>query len=418
MNFHNTIRPILVIFLLFGQFPLYGVLTRKPLRWHFRWCSLQTVLSLGLIHVGLFLCFVEYDRLKAIGVNADNLIGPLFYLDVIIIMLLLLRVAYRWPTVVPKWEQIESLEVMQYNARQQNARSCRRIRAIALLLIVLGFAEHMLSIGKTVNARVDEARTCHWNYSNLPEYYALRTYGFFFRRVPYNFPSFIFLEYANTALTMAWTVQDVLLIMISDSIAGYFKRINSRIQFYTTVQVVAREKFWSEIHSDYVMVCELLEHVMTICSPLLVVSCGTNLYLICYQLFHLVDRTDDFIIVTVFTYFSLFFIILRTFLTMHYCSAVHEVARKPLKLFRRVPTSNWCSELERFYSFIRKSSIAINAMGLFRLTKKTMLTMLGAVITYELVMLHFAQTTANQGIVRACSPEQFLFQPKMQITTN
>lgn len=88
---------------------------------------------------------------------------------------------------------------------------------------------------------------------------------------------------------MAWTVQDVLLIMISDSIAGYFKRINSRIQFYTTVHVVAREKFWSEIHSDYVMVCELLEHVMSICSPLLVVSCGTNLYLICYQLFHLVE---------------------------------------------------------------------------------------------------------------------------------
>nr|XP_040219095.1 gustatory receptor for sugar taste 64e-like [Anopheles coluzzii] len=149
MNFHNTIRPILVIFLLFGQFPLYGVLTRKPLRWHFRWCSLQTVLSLGLIHVGLFLCFVEYDRLKAIGVNADNLIGPLFYLDVIIIMLLLLRVAYRWPTVVPKWEQIESLEVMQYNARQQNARSCRRIRAIALLLIVLGFGMKVRKEGRT-----------------------------------------------------------------------------------------------------------------------------------------------------------------------------------------------------------------------------------------------------------------------------
>ena len=148
MNFHNTIRPILVIFLLFGQFPLYGVLTRKPLRWHFRWCSLQTVLSLGLIHVGLFLCFVEYDRLKAIGVNADNLIGPLFYLDVIIIMLLLLRVAYRWPTVVPKWEQIESLEVMQYNARQQNARSCRRIRAIALLLIVLGFGMEVRKEGR------------------------------------------------------------------------------------------------------------------------------------------------------------------------------------------------------------------------------------------------------------------------------
>uniref|UniRef100_A0A182VQP8 Gustatory receptor n=1 Tax=Anopheles minimus TaxID=112268 RepID=A0A182VQP8_9DIPT len=413
MNFHNTIRPILVIFLLFGQFPLYGILHRKPSQWHFRWVSFQTVLCLVLVVVGLFLSFVEYDRLLVIGVNADNIIGPLFYVDVIIIMLLLLRIATRWSTMVPKWEQVEALEVMQFNSQKQYERSAQRIRAVAGLLIVMGFAEHMLSIGKTVYVKVDEARVCNWDYNNLPEYYALRTNGFFFRHVPYNFPTFLLLEYANTALTMAWTVQDVLIIMISDSIAGYFGRLNARIQFYSTVQVIAREKFWSEIHSDYVMVCELLEHAMSICSPLLVVSCGTNLYLICYQLFHLVE-SEKFVIMTVFTYYSLFFVILRTFLTLHHCSAVHEVARKPLKLCRRVPTANWCDELERFYTFIRKSSIAISAMGLFRLTKRTMLTMLGAVITYELVMLHFAQSTANQGVVRECSTEEFLFEPKTQ----
>uniref|UniRef100_A0A182SFU4 Gustatory receptor n=1 Tax=Anopheles maculatus TaxID=74869 RepID=A0A182SFU4_9DIPT len=348
MSFHSTIRPVLVIFMLFGQFPLYGILYRKPSRWQFRWCSFQTVLCLVLVVVGVFLCAVEYDRLQVIGVNANNIIGPLFYADVIIIMLLLLRVAHRWSSMVPKWDQVEALEVMQYNARQQDTRSTRRIRAVALLLLVMGFVEHMLSIGKTVYAKVDEGRVCNWDYSNLPEYYALRTYGFFFRRVPYNFPSFIFLEYANTALTMAWTVQDVLIIMISDSIAGYFDRLNARIQFYSTVQVIAREKFWSELHSDYVVVCELLEYVMNICSPLLVVSCGTNLYLICYQLFHLVE-SEKFIIMTVFTYYSLFLVILRTFLTLHHCSAVHEVARKPLKLCRRIPTVGWCEEVSIFF---------------------------------------------------------------------
>uniref|UniRef100_A0A182N578 Gustatory receptor n=1 Tax=Anopheles dirus TaxID=7168 RepID=A0A182N578_9DIPT len=419
MSFHATVRPILIVFQLFGQFPLRGVLSDKATRWQLRWCSFQTGLCAVLVVVGWFLCLVEYERLVVIGVNADNIIGPLFYLDVTVIMLLLVRVAYHWHTVVPKWEQIEALEVMQYNARERGTRSARRIRAVALLLLGLGFAEHMLSIGKTVYAKVDEAQFCHWDYSNLPEYYAQRAYGFVFRRLPYNFLFFVFLEYANTALTMVWTVQDVLIIMISDAIAGYFDRLNARIVFYSTVQVVASEKFWCEIHSDYVMICELLEHVMSICSPLLVVSCGTNLYLICYQLFHLVDkafrcRTEKFIIMTVFTYFSLFCVILRTFLMLHHCSAVHEVARRPIKLCRRVPTSSWCSELERFYDFVRKSSIAISAMGLFRLTKRTMLTMLGAVITYELVMLHFAQSTANQGIVKECSPEEFSFEPKSQ----
>uniref|UniRef100_A0A182QDW7 Gustatory receptor n=1 Tax=Anopheles farauti TaxID=69004 RepID=A0A182QDW7_9DIPT len=413
MNFHATIRPVLIVFQLFGQFPVHGIVSEKASRWQLRWCSFQSVLCAILLVMGCFLCFVEYDRLMVIGVNADNVIGPLFYLDVVIIMVLLWRVAYHWATVVPKWEQVEALEVMQYNVRESGSRSSCRIRAVALLLLGLGFAEHMMSIAKTLYGKVDEARFCHWDYSNLPEYYARRTHGFVFRRLPYNFPFFLFMEYANTALTMAWTVQDVLIIMISDAIAGYFDRLNARILFYSTVQVVSSEKFWCEIHSDYVMICELLEHVMSICSPLVVVSCGTNLYLICYQLFHLVE-TEKSIIKTVFTYFSLFCVILRTLLMLHHCSAVHEAARRPIKLCRRVPTSSWCSESERFYDFVRKSSIAISAMGLFRLTKKTMLTMLGAIITYELVMLHFAQTTAHRGIVEECSSVEYSYEPKME----
>ncbi|XP_053680160.1 gustatory receptor for sugar taste 64a-like [Anopheles nili] len=413
MNFHDTVRPVLIIFQLFGQFPLQGVLACNPVHWKFRWCSFQTILSLVLIHVGLLLCYVEYDRLKVIGVNADNLLGPLFYLDVVLIMLLLLRVARRWVSIVPKWEQVEGLDVMQYNAQEYGRRSTRRIRLVALLLICTGFVEHMLSIAKTVYVKVDEARTCHWDYSNLSEYYARRTYSFFFQRVPYNFPLFMFMEYANTALTMAWTVQDVVIIMISIALASYFDRLNARIRFYAMVQVVAKEKFWCEMHEDYVLVSELLEQVMVLCSPLLIVSCGTNLYLICYQLYHLV-RTEKYVIMIAFTYYSLFCVILRTFLTLHYCSSVHEIASRPLKLCRRVPTVSWCVEIERFYDLIRKNSIAISAMGLFRLTKQTMLTMLGAIITYELVMLHFAQSTANRGIVKECSSEEFSFEPKMQ----
>ncbi|KFB41604.1 AGAP003258-PA-like protein [Anopheles sinensis] len=413
MNFHLTIRPVLFVFQLFGQFPLQGILRTDPLRWRFRWCSVQTVLCVLLEHVGLFLCYIEYDRLMVIGVNADNLIGPLFYLDVMIIMVLLLKVAHQWPSVVAKFQQVEALETMQYDAQRHRRQGGRRIRTVALLLTFAGFAEHMLSIGKTLYAKVDEARVCHWNYTNLPEYYGLRTYGFFFHRVPYNFPTLIVLEYANTALTMAWTVQDVLIIMISDAITGYFERINERIQFYSTVQVVAKEKFWCDIRSHYVVVCELLEQVMAIVSPLLVVSCGTNLYLICYQLFHIVEE-QKYLVYTIFAYFSLLCVITRAFLTMHYCAAVHEVARKPVQMCRRIPSHSWCSELQRFYDSTRKNSIVISAMGLFNITKRTMLTMLGAVITYELVMLHFAKTTEKQGIIKECSETEFSYEPKME----
>ncbi|ETN59577.1 hypothetical protein AND_008844 [Anopheles darlingi] len=187
LSFHTFIRPVLLIFLLFGQFPLHGILRYDPTRWQFRWCSFQTLFCLLLVHAGLLLCYIEYDRLHEIGVNADNLIGPLFYIDVV---------------------------------------------------------------------------------------------------------------YVNTALTMVWTVQDVVIIMISAAIARYFKCINGRVQFYTTVQVLERSKFWTEILTDYTTVCQLLEE------------------------------------------------------------------------------------------------------------------MFGAVITYELVMLHFARTTANQGIVPKCSQLEFSFEPK------
>uniref|UniRef100_A0AAG5CTC1 Gustatory receptor n=1 Tax=Anopheles atroparvus TaxID=41427 RepID=A0AAG5CTC1_ANOAO len=388
MNFHDTVRPVLIAFQLFGMFPLQGIRRSDPIRWCFRWCTFQTVHCVLLVHVGLFLCYFEYDRLKVIGVNADNLIGPLFYLNVIIIMLLLLSVTRKWPSVVAKFQQVEALETMQYNAQYHNKRpGARRIRALAVLLICAGFAEHMLSIGKSLYAKVDEARVCNWNYSSLSEYYALRTYGFIFRRIPYNFPTLIILEYANTALTMAWTVEDVLIILVTDAIAGYFERINERIQFDGTVQVVAKEKFWGDIHWHYVIVCELLEQVMAIISPLLLVSCGTNLYLTCYQLFHIFEP-QKYLIYTLFAYFSLCCVIVRAFLTMHYCSAVHEIARKPLRLCRRIPSASWCSE------------------------------MLGSVITYELVMMHFAKTTESQGIVKTCANTEFSYVPKMESTAS
>ncbi|XP_035779919.1 gustatory receptor for sugar taste 64a-like [Anopheles albimanus] len=400
-NFHASIRPILLIFLLFGQFPLHGILFHDPARWQFRWCSFQTLFCLLLVHAGLLLCYIEYDRLQEIGVNADNLIGPLFYIDVVVIMIFLLMVTRKWPSVIPKWHQTESLPSMQFSAKKG---SLRAMRIVVVTLLAIGLTEHMLSISKTVYVKLDEARVCNWNFSNLFEYYARRTYGFLFQRIPYN--------YVNTALTMVWTVQDVVIIMISAAISRYFTCINARVEIHATVQVQERCTFWTEILSDYTEVCKLLEEVLAIVSPLLVLSCGTNLYLICYQLFHLLDRAEKTVIMVVFTYFSLFFVILRTFLTMYYCSHVQEVAREPLKLCFRIPTSHWCDELERFHHFIRNSSIVVSAMGLFKLTKRTMLTMLGAVITYELVMLHFAQTTANQGIVPKCSSLEFSFEPK------
>ncbi|XP_058817465.1 uncharacterized protein LOC131680771 [Topomyia yanbarensis] len=363
------------------------------------------IFSLVVIVVGLTMCYIEYERLERVGVSAKNIIGIIFYMDTVFIMMLMVNLSRKWHSVAIQWQYVDSV-FLDNSERKSKPYLKSKIRYTAWILIGCGLFEHIISKTADLYGQYLEANYCHWDVHDLPRYFASRRYAFIFKHIPYNILIFLFFEYANTSLTMAWTCQDLMIILISQGLIFYFRKIHDQVQQFNSGIVIADEKFWIEVRSQYVLLCDLVSAVNDSLAPLIITSCGTNLYLICFQLLTVTERAPN-IFARIDHWYALFYLILKTGIVFYSAAMINEAARAPLTVCTKVPNVGWCLELDRFTNQLRTDRVALSGMGFFHITKRTMLAMAGTVITYELVMLKFAEDTEGIGKVPPCSKLAF-----------
>lgn len=87
----------------------------------------------------------------------------------------------------------------------------------------------------------------------------------------------------------------------------------------------------------------------------------------------------------IYFWYSLIFLIIRTFAVSLLAAAINDESQKPIEVLRKVPSHLWNVETKRFFSDIMCKSIALSGMNFFFLTRKLILSVAGTVITYELV---------------------------------
>lgn len=88
-------------------------------------------------------------------------------------------------------------------------------------------------------------------------------------------------------------------------------------------------------------------------------------------------------------WFSLLFLGFRTAVTILSSSKIQQSARYPLEVFRTIPTEGWNEELQRFFNQIKTDTNAMSGIGFFCLTRRLLLGLGGALLTYELVLVQF-----------------------------
>ncbi|XP_055543533.1 uncharacterized protein LOC129729077 [Wyeomyia smithii] len=402
-SFNEAMRPVILTFQLMGTFPMSGLFQRDSLAIRFKWFSIQTVVSLVFVMVGLLMCYIEYERLEKVGVNARNIIGILFYIDTVIIMALMVNLARRWRSLATKWRYVDSIVPI---TGKSNTYLRVKIKWTAWMVILCALVEHMLSKTADVYNQYREAQFCHWDVRDFPRYFASRHYSFVFKHVNYNILILMCFEYANAALTMAWTCQDLMIILVSLGLITYFKHIHEKIRQFANGIMIANEQFWIEIRSQYVQLCDLVDTANNLLASLIISSCGTNLYLICFQLLN-ISRKEESLASAINHWYSLIYLISKTALVFYTASMVNEAALAPRSVCIMVPNIGWCLELDRFACQLRTARVALSGMGFFHLTKRTMMAMAGTVATYELVMLKFAENTEGIGDVAPCSALAF-----------
>jgi len=74
-----------------------------------------------------------------------------------------------------------------------------------------------------------------------------------------------------------------------------------------------------------------------------------------------------------------------------YCASINDESKKPLEVFRAVPTKGWCEEVKRFNDEVANDTVALSGMQFFHLTRKFVLSVAGTIVTYEMILLQYGQ---------------------------
>ncbi|XP_029719380.2 gustatory receptor for sugar taste 64a-like [Aedes albopictus] len=322
-------------------------------------------------------------------------------MDTVISTSLLVMLARKWHKLAVHFDEIHKIFSAVSDGKMKNGIHLP-IRIAAGVLLTCGFLQHMSSKTADLYNQYREAEYCGWEMQNFSHYFASRNYSFIFKHIRYNILILLFFEFASTALTMSWSCHDLMIILTSIGITFYFRQIVERVQPFKSGVMIANEKFWMEIRSHYVLLCELVKETNGSLSLIIIHSCGKNLYLLCYELIN-ISRKDESIFSFVHHWCSLINLIIQTVMVFYSASMMHETAKAPLTICSRIPNFGWCSELERYIGQLKSDRVAYTGMGFFHLTKRSILAMAGSVVTYELVMLKFAEDTEGVGDVKPCS---------------
>lgn len=161
---------------------------------------------------------------------------------------------------------------------------------------------------------------------------------------------------------------------------------------------------------QYTKLCELVAVVDEKISIFVLLSFTNNLFMICKQLFgslkfvlaarclHNVNfiyffrvdcRPSATYFHMIYFWFSLIFLIMRTFAVSFLAARIDDESRKPINILRTIPSHLWNEEAKRFFDDILCQRVALSGMGFFLVTRQFILSVTGTIVTYELFLMQF-----------------------------
>ncbi|KAF2896732.1 hypothetical protein ILUMI_09439 [Ignelater luminosus] len=146
---------------------------------------------------------------------------------------------------------------------------------------------------------------------------------------------------------------------------------------------------WKELRSDYNAVAGLCSNVDNAMSGIILLSFANNLFFILVQLFYSLKSRNDNAVSRVYFLYSFAFLLLRTISVSLYAANVNETSKEPTPLLLSVSPEVYNIEIERFLYKIQASPCALTGKGFFSITKSLVLSVAGAIVTYELVLIQF-----------------------------
>lgn len=180
------------------------------------------------------------------------------------------------------------------------------------------------------------------------------------------------LQWLSTTMAFTWNYLDLLIVVISLGLSTRFNQINHRLRS-NDYNGIMTDQYWLSIRLHYIELVELLNRVDHEISLVILLSCSSNLFYICYQVYNSFSELP-LLVSKIYFWFSIGFLIGRTLCVIFFASGINEASKRPLAILRDLPTSSYGIEVRRFVSLVTIETIALTGRRFFFLTRKIILT--------------------------------------------
>ncbi|KAK6642308.1 hypothetical protein RUM44_014031 [Polyplax serrata] len=191
---------------------------------------------------------------------------------------------------------------------------------------------------------------------------------------------------SNFRTSTVWVFQDLFLGFVSRSIAERFKQIHTLLNGIHGQEMPM--SFWKEIREDYNELTMLTKKVDFYVQKLMFLAIGNNLFFLCMTLFNsLQNKISPLKLLSLCWSFG--FQLLRTVFVAFSAARINDESKEPKTVLYSVSQKDYSSEVRRFLSQLTTNEVALTGCGFFSITRSLLLTIMGTVITYEIVLVQF-----------------------------
>ncbi|XP_059611141.1 gustatory receptor for sugar taste 64f-like [Phlebotomus argentipes] len=394
----RALRPVFTVARIFSLLPVGGVFGDSLMDLQFKWFTLGILYSLIVITFVGFMTIIAALKFLEESLTFNNIVSVFFYLYNFSAIVILVSIARKWPELMVYWHTVEkNLPQTEHLCGRRSLRT--RLHQLVTSVLLLAAVEHGLSIAATI----EKSHRCLKFHSTYLEHYFRESLPHLFMIFNYH-PLLGWFGYLiNFYCTFVWNFMDLFIIAISIALATRFKQVNAKIE--QARGKIMSDLFWNTQRNHYQQVSTLVQEVDNVISSLIFLSYLNNLYFVCVQLLHSLNPMEDYIQIIYFWY-SLIFLILRTFGVSLYSSKIHDQSKRPAEVIRSVPTPGLSRETKRFLEEVTNEHVALTGKKFFRLTRKLILKITGTIVTYELVLIQVSPggkvTTDHAGNPNLC----------------
>ncbi|XP_025834951.1 gustatory receptor for sugar taste 64e-like isoform X2 [Agrilus planipennis] len=351
--FYRTIGFFVYLGQIFGLFPVHGCHGPSASDLKFSWTSVVTFYCILNSCITLLLGLLYFLENFRVGFDFwDYMLSVWFYGVTGTMMILFLKLAFHWPSLMKKWELVDNSMVSYGYMPYLNFR----LKLLTTVLFVTALVETLLS--KSIHL-IQSYKCRREEIEGIFEY--LMT------TVLYK-PVFIYTEYStwkgvllmifNTTSTFAWSYGDVFVMIIGIGLALRFRQISRRLRLFLREKISDIDR-WREIREDYQRLAILTKTVDNAIGNITCLCFASNLTFIIIQLFNSLRFRKD-LIDKFYFFFSFAFLIARTFCVCLYAAWINDESREPIYILADVSSECFNVEVSRFVDQLRYDNITLS----------------------------------------------------------